>query len=132
MHCRLCMLLTLLAVLAGSQKLGRTADSDQAVKLSREFLVSQDSNERKRLAARLSAHDGAIDSVTAALSTRSFSRVTAGYHPEQRFSLPALRTKHPDDLLYFHVPQTYTPNRSTGLIVFLHGGGNTSSRRAPR
>ncbi len=45
--------------------------------------------------------------------------------------MPELREKHPDDLLYFMVPDTYRPNRSTGLIIFMHGGGHASLRTWP-
>jgi predicted esterase len=125
-------LVTVLVFLLSSKDSASAADVDQAVKISREFLASRDPAERKRLAGKLNEYAGAIEPVIAALSARSFNPVKAGYHPEQRFSVPELRTKHPDDLLYFNVPKNYMPERPTGLIVFMHGGGNTSSRRAPR
>ena len=43
-----------------------------------------------------------------------------------------LRKKHPAELLYFDVPETYRRDTPSGLIVFMHGGGKTTSSRAPR
>ena len=104
----------------------------QAVELAIEYLASEHDADRRKLAAKLAEYDGDLDSVLQSLSTRSFEPVEPGYHPEEHFSVPKLLTKHPDDLLYFTVPKDYREDRSAGLIVFMHGGGNTSSRRAPR
>jgi pimeloyl-ACP methyl ester carboxylesterase len=95
-------------------------------------LESTDAGEKRRMAARLAEYRGAVDPVIARLKYRTYNRVEPGYHPEVSFSIPALRKKHPDDLLYFSIPKSYSQKQATGLIVFLHGGGNTSSRRAPR
>lgn len=110
----------------------RAVDQTQAVKLAREYLASDDDSDRQRLTVKLDEYEGDLQPLIRKLGTRSFEAVQAGYHPEEHFSVPELHTKHPDDLLYFTVPKGYRPDRSTGLIVFLHGGGNTSSRRAPR
>ncbi|HEY2253508.1 MAG TPA: alpha/beta fold hydrolase, partial [Planctomycetaceae bacterium] len=104
----------------------------EAVDAAREYLATDDDDEREELAAKLARFDGDLEPVIRDLSARSFKPVKAGYLPEQHFSVPALLEKHPQDLLYFTVPRDYRPDRSTGLIVFMHGGGNTSSRRAPR
>lgn len=120
----------LLAV--SSNALGRDLDLDDAVTLSRAYLASEDSAEQKEIAGQLAGYRGEIDVVLNQLRARKYNRVVAGYHPEKNFSIPELADKHPDDLLYFNVPPNYSPKQPTGLIVFLHGGNNTSSRRAPR
>ncbi|HEY2146970.1 MAG TPA: hypothetical protein VGH32_03480, partial [Pirellulales bacterium] len=109
-----------------------TLDLDTAVKLSNQWLAARDPVERKRLAAKLGEFEGDPPAVIARLSSRSFQSVKSGYIPEEHFSQSDLRRKHPDDLLYFVVPKSYRPDRPTGLIVFLHGGGRTTTRRAPQ
>jgi predicted esterase len=107
-------------------------DPAEAIKLSRAYLASDDKIARRQLAKDLDNYDGAIEPVLARLSARSFEPVKAGYHPAEHFSDSKLRIKHPDDRLYFTVPKSYRPDRATGLIVFMHGGGATTTRRAPR
>ncbi len=109
-----------------------TLDQAAAVRLCREYLESRDSAERRRLAARLAEYGGRIEPVLAQLRSQQYGRIKSGYHPEEHFSQRSLRKKHPDDLLYFVVPKEYRAERPTGLIVFMHGGGSSSSRRAPR
>jgi predicted esterase len=108
------------------------ADTLEAVKLSREYLESDSRRERREVAKALAAYDGEIEPVLTKLSERTFERMRTGYRYEQKFWDAELRKKHPDDLLYFTVPKSYRHDRPTGLIVFLHGGGKNSSRRAPR
>ncbi len=107
-------------------------DQDLAIKLARGYLASENEGERRRLVAQLDEYGGDLEPVLRELRTRQFEPVKAGYHPEEHFSIPELRAKHPEDLLYFTLPKTYRPDQSTGLIIFLHGGGRTTSRRAPR
>jgi len=111
---------------------GQTMDERQAVDLAREYLASEDGAQRRKLALKLAEYDGDFEPVIRRLSERSFEPIEAGYHPKERFSVPKLRARHPYDLLYFTVPKGYRPDRPTGLIVFMHGGGNATSRRAPR
>jgi predicted esterase len=121
-------------VVVSAAGLGQSAtlDLDSAAKLSNQWLSSRDPAEIKRLAAKLSQIDGDPAPVIARLSSRSFKNVKSGYIPEEHFSQNELHHKHPDDLLYFVVPKSYRPDRPTGLIVFLHGGGRTTTRRAPQ
>jgi pimeloyl-ACP methyl ester carboxylesterase len=107
-------------------------DRAEAVKLARQYLASDDDDDRQELADQLAEYDGGVEPILRRLSSRSFKSVPAGYHSGESFSVPNLREKHPEDLLYFTVPKSYRPDRPTGLIVFLHGGGNTTTRRAPR
>jgi pimeloyl-ACP methyl ester carboxylesterase len=125
-----------LAMLVGSVLLpasrAESLQFEDAVAASRDYLQSNDNEERAELRKRLSAYQGPIEPVLTRLRERTYNRVEPGYHYEKSFSIPALRDKHPDDLLYFNVPPNYSPKQATGLIVFMHGGGATSSRRAPR
>jgi pimeloyl-ACP methyl ester carboxylesterase len=111
---------------------GDTPEHDAAVRLCRQYLAADDEDDRARLAAQLDAYSGDIEPVVRALATRSYPPVEAGYHAEERFQSAELRKKYPDDLLYFVVPKTYDPNRPTGLIVFMHGGGISTSRDEPK
>ena len=47
---------------------------------------------------------------------------------EDRFELAHLRERFPGERLSFLVPETYSPESSTGLLVLLHGGGIGTSR----
>lgn len=119
------------ALLIGWPCSGTAIELDQVVEMAREYLAS-DNNDREQLAARLADYAGEIEPVLKKLSERTYAEVAHGYHAEEQFSLPVLLEKHPDDLLYFTVPESYRPDQPTGLIVFMHGGGNKTSRKAPR
>jgi len=110
---------------------GKSADLESGVDLAREYLAATDYNKRSHLGERLSRYDGAIDEIVSRIQKKSYPRTKPGFYPRERFSTPSLRRAHPEDLLYFTVPKSYRPDQSTGLIVFMHGGGRTTSRRAP-
>ena len=116
----------------GRDVLGAEPDQAAAVKVAREWLASHDPARRKRLSAKLAEYQGDFEPVIEKLSQRTFPAAKAGYDPGEHFAQRELLKKHPDDLLYFVVPKSYRPDRATGLIVFLHGGGATTTRRAPR
>lgn len=124
--------MALLLTVADSPSPGQTIDGAQAVQLARDYLTADDDAKRKTLAASLATYSGDIPSVLKALSARTFKPVKSGYHPQEHFTVPELLVTRSKDLLYFNVPDSYRPDRPTGLIVFLHGGGKTTSRRAPR
>src|SRR5262245_36922087 len=105
---------------------------NEATRLAREYLATEDRAERRKLSKELANYDADIEPVLAKLSKRSYESVKTGYRPEKHFLNADLRKKHPDDLLYFTVPRSYRPDVPTGLIVFMHGGGATTTRRAPR
>jgi poly(3-hydroxybutyrate) depolymerase len=107
-------------------------DQDAAVKLGRQYLAAPSRALRQRLADRLADYQGDVERVLGKLSTQSHRSVKPGFHAAEHFAAGELRKKHPDDLLYFVVPEGYRPDRSTGLIVFLHGGGAHTSRKAPQ
>lgn len=127
----LALLAAVLAVSTWSRDL-KAIDEAQAVELAREYLASDDRADREKLAAGLADYDGDIERVLKELSARSFEPVEAGYLPEQHFTAPELLARRPDDLLYFTVPKSYRPDRPTGLVVFMHGGGNQSPRQSPQ
>ena len=106
-------------------------DRDMAVELARQFLASEDNDERERLRTRLEGFTGDIEEVLRVLRTRTYPAIKPGYYPELSFSDERRRAKYPRDLLYFVVPESYDPVRPTGLIIFLHGGGLNTSRDAP-
>ncbi len=107
-------------------------DFAAAVRVCREYLAAESGDERERLASRLDGYLGDIESVVRALASQTYRPVAAGYYPEERFQSAEVRAKYPKELLYFVVPKTYDAARPTGLIVFMHGGGLTTSRDAPK
>ncbi len=65
------------------------------------------------------------------LRPRPDGSVKPGYYEAEHFKTGELSRKYPDELLYFVVPESYTPEKPTGLIVFMHGGGLKSPATAP-
>ena len=110
----------------------RALDRDAAVKLCRKYLDGKIRAERQQLLERLSGYEGDIDAVLQSLAKQTYQPVAPGYHGEEHFAAADFRKKHPQDLLYFVVPKDYKPDRPSGLIVFLHGGGRTTSPHAPQ
>lgn len=47
---------------------------------------------------------------------------------DERFELPHLRARYPDEVLNFLVPEGYHPAQPTGLLILLHGGGHGTPR----
>jgi predicted esterase len=115
------------ATAAAGAKRGRR----RAVELSRAYLECVDDVRRQRLAEALVEYDDDIDGVVGQLRQQEFEPVKAGYHAEQHFSLAPRAGKHAEDLLYFYVPEGYRPERPSGLIIVMHGGGRTSERELP-
>lgn len=107
------------------------AEINDAVPLAREYLKLDD-DRREELAKELAKYDADFAAVIDRLSRPKHDDVEAGYHPDAHFTLPNLAEERPDDLLFFLVPESYRPAKPTGLVIFMHGGGGTSSRRAPR
>ena len=116
---------------------GATAPADarpvrqRAVDLSREYLECEDDSRRRQLSQSLAAFDDDIDGVLAQLQRQEFKPVDTGYHAKQHFSMARLAEKHADDLLYFYVPESYRPDRPSGLVIVMHGGGRRSERERP-
>lgn len=107
------------------------ADPDQAVELSRQYLESVDPGKKAALAEKLAPLAADWQQVLDQLRTSRHEAVKPGYYREEHFSDPALRKRHPEDLLYLVVPSSYQPATATGLVVFMHGGGKGSARSAP-
>lgn len=107
-------------------------DHEAAVKLCREYLATEVDETRERLASRLDGYRGDIQPVVRSLAAKTYRPTSPGYYAEEKFQTAEMREKYPKDLLYFVVPKTYDAARPTGLIVFMHGGGLTTSRDAPK
>ena len=127
-----------LAVLLGTVYLAEVraadrspVDDEAAVRVARQYLTSEDRQERKQCLSRLESFTGDMENVLRTLRTRTYPPVKPGYYPELKFDSAKRREKYPRDLLYFIVPKSYDPTRPTGLVVFLHGGGLNTSRDAP-
>lgn len=120
------------ALLLTSTECASALELEDAVAVARAYVTNDDEAVQAELAVKLDHYAGELQPFLEKLCERTYDPVEAGYHPEEHFSLPNLLEKHPDDLLYFTVPESYEPEQPTGLIVFMHGGGNATSRRAPR
>lgn len=103
----------------------------KALELAGEYLVAKEDDRRHELAQQLAEYDSFADAVIGRLRQQRYEHVNPGYHPEERFSDPSLLDKHPEDLLYFHIPRNYRPDKPCGLVVFMHGGGGDTEREAP-
>lgn len=73
--------------------------------------------------------DDPLDIVRSCLLTQHEGRDT-GVYLDERFEMPHLRERYPDEQLNFCVPDSYAPAEPTGLLVLLHGGGSGSPRDA--
>lgn len=124
--------LALFLLLIVSPGTAAAIDQEEAIGIARESVANHTGFDASALAAKLADYAGDFEPVLHSFRDRAFAPVDPGYHPEEHFSTPELLEKHPEDLLYFTVPERYRPDRATGLIVFLHGGGNRTSRQAPR
>lgn len=122
---------TFLAALAALPGYAFTASLDQTVQAARQYLECADRQKKAALSQKLAEYKGGWNDVVEALRPRPTQTVKPGYYREEHFSLPLLRAKRPDDLLYLVVPSDYQLERPTGLIVFMHGGGKGSQRTAP-
>jgi predicted esterase len=124
-------------VLAGLSVLARALPGDEAVpgpqiiELAERFLKAKEPAVREDLAPRLDASGRDPEAVVAALRAKPPREFKSGYLPGEHFITPELREKHPDDLLYIVVPESYRPEQATGLIVMLHGGSSASKREQP-
>jgi predicted esterase len=85
---------------------------------------------RGPLADRLRAYAGAIEPVIETLrpSAAPGQGARRGALGPERFTVPALRERYADDLLYFFVPEAYDPARPFGLLIFMHGGDGSTPR----
>jgi predicted esterase len=125
------LVVAILAILPAIAR-GQSMGEGTAVEISRAYLASHSSTEQRQLAAKLANFQGDWSAVIKQLRSQTFPEIAAGYLPAEHFSSPELLARNPDDLLYFVVPKSYRPDRPAGLIIFLHGGGATTTRRAPR
>jgi len=72
-----------------------------------------------------------IELVRSCLS-RNYEGREPGVFFDERFEMPHLRSRYPDEELNFCVPETYDADEPTGLLVLLHGGGIGSPRDSGR
>ena len=98
----------------------------------RMYLAAADPAVRAQLAQEISTYTGNIDVIVSALQPAAPRDFLLGYSGLQHFSVPELNEKYPDDHLYYYVPRSYSPDRPTGLLIALHGGGAGTSREAAR
>ena len=117
---------------AGLPRSGRSLDQDAAVVLCRQYVASQSRAERRQLLAQLADYQGELDPVLRRWPRRPIGWSRAAIFPRNISPRPSCAGAMPDDLLYFVVPASYRPDRPTGLIVFMHGGRRSTSRRAPQ
>jgi pimeloyl-ACP methyl ester carboxylesterase len=126
------LLITAVLTLLPGVVRGQGVSEATAVEISQAYLASHSRSERRELAAKLVDYRGDVSAVLDRLHPHTFPEVAAGYFAAKHLANPELLARNPDDLLYYLVPKSYRPDRPTGLIIFLHGGGATTPRTAPR
>ena len=95
------------------------------------YLYASEDEKRNAFDALPEVDDDPIPLVRQCLQTNRQHR-QPGAVLEDRFELPHLRTKYPDELLSFLAPDAYDPSRPTGLVILLHGGGSGTPRDAAK
>ena len=95
---------------------------------ARQYIATTDGERRAALGARLDASDCEPVKVVRALRPAPAPDVKPGYHRAEHFLVPEFRKEYPDDLLYYVVPDSYTPERPAALAVVLHGGAKGTER----
>lgn len=104
------------------------ATAEGAERAARQYLKLP-RNERDALKPFLRDYRENIESVIEKLRPAPGQADTRrGEIRHQHFSAPGLRKKHPDDLLYFYVPEGYDHLKPFGLLIFMHGGDGDSPR----
>ena len=63
-----------------------------------------------------------------AVLLRDHRPLASGVYMDQHFVHPFLRDDYPEEVLHFHVPEGYRPDTPFPLAIFLHGGGDGTSR----
>jgi predicted peptidase len=81
--------------------------------------------------AELKNYSGSVVAVMAQLKETVPSTIVSGVFTNQHFAKPELSQRHPDDLLHFYVPPADALPKLPGLLIFMHGGGNTTPREFP-
>lgn len=120
-----------LIVARPAARCGQPVGTQELVALARQYLAADDAAAKARLAQQLDATPCDPDAIVRALRPVAPREFKTGYLQAEHFQTPELRDRHPGDLLYIVVPQSYRPEHSTGLIVMMHGGGGGSPRQAP-
>jgi len=101
---------------------------EAVLEAARDYLATADPERQAALVATLEASGCEPVQVVQALRVRPVREVRPGYHRAEHFRVPELREEHPDDLLYYVVPESYTPEQPVALAVVLHGGAKGTER----
>ena len=102
----------------------------EAVQKARLYLDTEDAQEGRALLEELKGYEGDFAEIIERLKPGHTDRVEKGLILNRPFRVPRLCRKHPDDLLSLYVPEDYSPDKARGLILFLHGGGQSTPRDA--
>ncbi|MBT3374807.1 MAG: hypothetical protein HN742_02090 [Lentisphaerae bacterium] len=96
-----------------------------------ECLYSSPAGRQDVAAASFAPVDDPISLVRACLA-QSWPDHGPGQVLEDHFTLPHLLGQYPGELLSFQAPPDYTPDRTWGLVVLLHGGGSGTPRETAK
>lgn len=99
-----------------------------AIALCRQYLAGGGENGGQELVRRVETYAGRIGPVLSALRPKPAGDAKRGLSGLQHFSAPGLADEYKDDHLYYHVPESYDPAKPTGLLIYMHGGGNGTAR----
>ena len=101
---------------------------DAVIRVAREYVATADPEHRSELAAELDRSGCDPVHLVRALRPLPAREVEPGYYRAEHFLAPDLREKYPDDLLYYVVPESYTPDEPSALAVVMHGGAKGDER----
>lgn len=108
---------------------GSSMTTEQARRVCQDYLGSDTTEARQAALTSLRTYHGPIAPVVDALTPeRGRQTDTRGLSGRVSFETPALRERHKDDHLYYHVPEGYDPSTRTGLLIYMHGGGPGTRR----
>lgn len=97
---------------------------------AREFLKHGCPTGDRETRRRLDAYEGDLDAVIREVKPKPLPHPPMGWQVNQPFKKPELAAKHPGELLTYYAPPDYSPDRSLGLVLFMHGGGHSTLRNS--
>lgn len=94
----------------------------------RAFLGSSSADERESLRKELAKFDGDFGRVVERMKPKRPAKAETGFIKNRPFRVEKFQKKYPGEIMTLYVPESYDPGKPTGLLIFLHGGGQCQPR----